>query len=170
MIRQKEIFRGIVVVVGLKEVIFSLMALSAFFMPEWTAMKNMWNDLLLQLISPLILLIIGIYLLSGAKALIQFIYPQESEEELLTAKVIFLLGMKTIGIFLMIDQFESLFFNINTWLSMYGQFHNEITGPSPLVEYDIFRVIPFILFWFIFGLYLLKSGSIFTRIAFREKD
>lgn len=169
MINQKEIFAGIVRVIGLKEALFALMSISAFLMPQWTQMKNFWNGMPIQMISPLILLVIGIYLLVGGRYIINQGYPESGETEPWSARTVFVLGMKTLGIYLMIQQVEGLLLNINTWLTTYGMLHNEITGPSPLSEYDIFWVIPFLLLWFVLGFYLLKRGDLIIRLAFGEK-
>lgn len=168
MINQKEIFAGVVRIIGLKEAVFALMSLSAFLMPQWSCLNTVGHQILIQLISPLILLMIGIYLLAGGRWITDLGYPEAGEAEPWSARAIFLLGMKTLGIYLMIKQVEALLSNINTWLVSYGMLHNEITGPSPLSTYDIFWVIPFILFWFICGFYLLTRGDFIIRLAFGE--
>lgn len=126
------------------------------------------NLQIINLVNPLVLLIIGIYLLSGMKGVVERLYPKSEEIILDSSRKVFNLAMKITGLVLVVYSIPELLKIISNglYLGYYYRFGIDTFQQEIIViERTLATLVSLIL-----GFYLLLSGRFFENIAFKDGD
>lgn len=122
----------------------------------------------MSVVNPLVLLIIGIYLLSGMKGIVERLYPPSEEIILDSSRKVFNLAMKITGLVLVVYSIPELLEVISNglYLGYYYRFGIDTFQQEIIViERTLATLVSLIL-----GFYLLVNGRFFENIAFKDED
>ncbi len=119
---------------------------------------------IVNIIIPLVTLAAGIFLLVGTKNMVQYLYPDDAEK-LDSARAIFNLAMKILGMVLIIKALPDavqLLANIIYLKNISPAINSDLQQ-----EFIYTRLISTLLY-FVFGCYLVRGGQFLDRIAFSD--
>jgi hypothetical protein len=128
-------------------------------------------SLLIQAVIPVLLFVIGLYLLRGGDSVIRFAYKGEKKsreiEEQVSYESLFLLFIKMVGLGMIVYALPMFFQLLSNIL-----FIASVQSPVRLEEEITFVIQNAVstLIYLIGGFYLLKSGDIFYNLAFPKKQ
>lgn len=169
----RDIFLTAIKVVG---VIILLKALHQFIVlipmitvNSFTTRWEVWQ-VLLSFISPLVLLLMGIYLLKQAEWLTERLWgakQEQSEPETTPPQVLFHLALKVLGLVLIVMALPVAFRVLGNALYI-----NSVSGAISTVYQTefIYREVLATLVNLLLGFYLLCSGRFFARLAYPERE
>lgn len=131
------------------------------YYPDWAVAQQ-----IIPLIYPLVLLLTGIYLLTGIGGLVKKFYPNAEELALESARSVFKLAMKITGMVLIVFAVPELLRLLSNALYMgyYQRFGIDVSGQQQIVIEGTLATIVSLLF----GFYLLYGGRFFERLAFKD--
>ena len=124
-------------------------------------------SLIFQVVYPILLFAIGIYLLKSGEAIVQLAFHDSYEESENRIGVLFVLFMKLAGLILMIYALPTAFQILSNviFVSSAGT-----VGTSDQIQFIMYHLVTTIIN-LLLGLYLLKSGKIFYWLGFaKQKD
>lgn len=142
--------------------LWSLLALDEGNLTEWVVMER-----IITLVYPVILLIIGIYLLCGAGGLVKRLYPDIQQKAFVSTRSVFQLAMKIMGVALIVYSIPELLRVISNILFV-GYYSNSGIYTSSHLMMAVERVSA-MLVAVILGFYLLYGGRFFEKIAFKDE-
>ncbi len=139
----------------------TLLGLFGHNVPDWALSQQ-----IITLIYPLALLLIGFYLLTGTRTLVEKIYPEEDLKAFESVRTVFKLAMKTTGMVLIVYAVPELLRIISSvlYIGYYQRFGIDASAQQFIAaERSLATLVSLLL-----GFYLLKSGDFFKRLAFKE--
>ncbi|NLB88671.1 MAG: hypothetical protein GX790_05520 [Syntrophomonadaceae bacterium] len=122
----------------------------------------------MNLVNQLVLLVIGIYLLSGMKGIVNRLYPSPEEAILDSSRKVFNLAMKITGLVLVVYSIPDLLNILSNGLYI-GYYHrfaiDTFQQQALVIERSLATLVSLIL-----GFYILVSGRFFENIAFKDDN
>lgn len=131
--------------------------------PGWARSQQ-----IMTLVYPLVLLLIGIYLLSYTDRLVRKFYPEEANITTESAQTVFLLAMKITGLVLIVYFTPDLLRILSNalYIGYYRPMGIDTFEQQLLIAERSLAMLVSILL----GFYLLHGGRCFVRLAFKNKD
>ena len=131
--------------------------------PGWALSQQ-----IMTLVYPLVLLLIGIYLLSYTSRLVKKFYPEEANITTESAQIVFLLAMKITGLVLIVYFTPDLLRILSNalYIGYYRPLGIDTIDQQLLVAERSLAMLVSILL----GFYLLHGGRLFVRLAVKDKD
>lgn len=129
--------------------------------PDWALSQQ-----IMALLYPLTLILIGFYLLTGTRALVRKIYPEQDPKAFESVRTVFKLAMKITGMVLIVYAVPELMRILSSvlYIGYYQRFGIDASAQQLIVAERSLATIVSLLF----GFYLLKSGDFFEHLAFKE--
>lgn len=177
MFQPKSLFEASLKIIGVLTIIWSFTHIppviykfvSVNNMSEMMANNDLTDyrfSLIFQVVYPVILFIIGVYLLVGAKALVRFAFHDLRSESDDNIRLLFGLFMKLGGLVLIIYALPKAFQIISS--IMYLSSVSGL-GMGEQTQYIAGNLVPTIIH-LLLGLYLLRSGRIFYKLGFAKNS
>jgi len=129
-------------------------------------LSNYRISLLFQVVYPIVLLSIGIYLLKSGEALIRFAFRDWNEQNEEGIGQLFSLFMKLAGLVLLIYSIPTAFQLLSNVLFISSA---KVIGTNNQMNYIVQHLVSTVIN-LLLGLYLLRSGKIFYKIGFTKKN
>lgn len=123
-------------------------------------------SLIFQVIYPILLFVIGISLLKGGEAMVQWAFHDSDDESDNHSGVFFILLMKVSGLVLMIIAIPRTFQIISNLLFVSSANTVNTSNQEMFIVQNLVTTIINLLL----GLYLLRSGKLFYRIGFVKQN
>ncbi len=142
--------------------LWNLSPLDGGNLPGWVVTER-----IITLVYPVVLLIIGIYLLYGAGGLVKSLYPDIQQKAFASTRTIFQLAMKIIGVVLIVYALPELLRVISNGLFV-GYYYDSGVNTSVQLRMSIERTAS-TLVAVLLGFYLLYGGRFFEKIAFKNE-
>ncbi|MFD1929542.1 hypothetical protein ACFSFY_15980 [Sporosarcina siberiensis] len=127
-------------------------------------LSNYRLSLIFQVVYPIVLVSIGVYLLKSGEALIQFAFRGWDEKNEEGIGQLFRLFMKLAGLVLIIYSIPTAFQLLSNVLFISSA---KIIGTSNQMNYIVQNLVSTVVN-LLLGLYLLRSGNIFYKIGFNN--
>lgn len=120
----------------------------------------------MALLYPLALILIGFYLLTGTRALVRKIYPEQDPKAFESVRTVFKLAMKITGMVLVVYAAPELLriFSSLLYIGYYQRFGIDASAQQLIAAERSLATLVSLLF----GFYLLKSGDFFKRLAVKD--
>ncbi|MBR7554965.1 hypothetical protein ACFFJI_11740 [Allobacillus sp. GCM10007491] len=177
MVQPKALFESGLKIVGVLTIIWGLVHItpvvfqfiSIYNQPDMMTNHNLSSyrfSLIFQVVYPVILLMIGIYLLKDGKAVIDMAFNNSSTKGENKISSLFCLFMKMAGLVLIIYSLPKAFQIISNLIFISSvNSVNTFEQTQFIVQNLVMSVINFV-----FGIYLLRSGKVFYKIGFSKNN
>lgn len=177
MFQPKSFFIAGLKIIGVLTIIWSLTQVapvifqfySVYNQPDMMQANDLRNyrvSLLFQVVYPIILLFIGIYLLKSGEALIQFAFRGWNEKNEESNSLLFILFMKLAGLVLIIYSIPTAFQLLSNVIFISSA---EVIGTSNQTNFVIQNFVKTVIS-LLLGLYLLRSGKVFYKLGFSKNN
>lgn len=123
-------------------------------------------SLIFQVMYPILLLVIGIYLLKSGDAIVQLAFRDLNEENEDKISVLFFLFMKLTGLILIIYSLPKTFQIISNVIFFSSA---QVVDISEQLIFIVPQLVTTVIN-LLFGLYLLRSGKVFYKFGFTDQE
>ena len=177
MVPPKALFESGLKIVGVLTIIWGLVHItpvvfqfmSIYNQPDMMTNQNLSSyrfSLIFQVVYPVILLIIGFYLLKDGKAVVELAFNNLSAKDEDKIGSLFYLFMKMVGLVLIIYSLPKAFQTISNII--FTSSVNSV-GTNEQTQFIVQNLV-MVVIQFVFGFYLLRSGKIFYKIGFTKNN
>ncbi|NEU30614.1 hypothetical protein GN156_07445 [bacterium LRH843] len=177
MYQSKTYFHAALKIIGLLTIIWSLTQIapvisqfySVYNQPDIMPVNDLSHyrfSLIFQVVYPILLFVIGIYLLKSGDAIVQLAFRDLNEKNEDQISLLFFLFMKLAGLVLIIYSLPKTFQIISNVIFFSSA---QIVDISDQMQF----IVPHLVTTFInllLGIYLLRSGNIFYKIGFTKEE
>ncbi|WP_438313015.1 hypothetical protein [Sporosarcina sp. FA9] len=177
MFQPKSFFVASLKIIGVLTIVWSFVQIApvafqflyVYNQPDMMPANDLSNyriSLIFQVVYPIVLLSIGVYLLKSGEALIQFAFRDWNEKNEKGIGQSFMLFMKLAGLVLIIYSIPTAFQLLSNVLFISSA---KVIGTSNQLNFISINLVSTVIN-LLLGLYLLRSGKIFYKIGFTKNN
>jgi len=177
LFQPKAFFRAGLKIIGVLTIIWSITQVtpvmfqfySIYNQPDMMAGTDLSYyrfSLIFQVIYPILLFVIGVYLLKSGKGVIQMAFHDSNEDIKDDIGSLFILFMKLTGLVLIIYALPKAFQLISNILFVSSV---QVIGTDEQVTFIAHNVVTTVIS-LLLGVYLLRSGKIFYKLGFAKQE